>query len=104
MGKDQIDISLFRDKDKNFAALEFLCGSITAGSAFGITSFGQHAGAPIHSRFYSTSTIQDTFLISLNKADIERTIDNQRRRKLNDQLNYLRTLEAPNFKVLSRNL
>ena len=51
---------------------------------------------------YNTIALTDTFLVSLNKNDIFKMVENQRRRILTDQMNFLRAIPTPEFSMIGK--
>ena len=51
---------------------------------------------------YNTTALTDTFLISLHKNDIFKIIENQRRRILSDQMNFLKEIPSLEFHLISK--
>ena len=91
-------IPLWRDKHEHYNLLEHMFGSIEGGCAVGQTCFGNFKEPK--PRFYSTATIQDSFVLSLHRKDIQDAIDRQAKRELD--LRYWFLKEIPEFKHLSR--
>lgn len=51
---------------------------------------------------YNTIALTDTFLVSINKNDIFKMVENQRRRILTDQMNFLKAIPSPEFNLIGK--
>ena len=94
------DIPLYRDKQNDFESLETIISAIVAGCCFGKLCLQPAKDG----RFwmYNTIALTDTFLVSMNKNDIFKMVENQRRRILTDQMNFLKAIPSPEFNVISK--
>ena len=51
---------------------------------------------------YSTTALQDSFIVSIGKEDIFRAIEKNKKRIMDKQVDFLRDIPQPDFSVLSK--
>ena len=99
-GAQMFDLPLIRDKDNNYEPLETVMCALISGCYFGRQCLTQSKDP--RKWIYNTIAITDTFMVSLHKNDILKMVENQKRRILNDQMNFFKQIPSPEFKLLSK--
>ena len=100
LAADGFDIQLLRDKQDDFALLETVISAVVNGCVFGKLCLS-NSKEP-RTWLYNAIALTDTFIVSLNKNDVFKMVENQRRRILNDQMNFLKLIPSPEFTLLSK--
>ena len=94
------DIPLTRDKFNNNECLETIISAIVNGCVFGKLCLA-YAKEP-RTWQYNSITLTDSFVVSFHKNDIFKMIETRKRRILNDQMNFMKSIPSPEFVLLSK--
>ena len=94
------DIPLNRDTYNNHATLETILSAIVNGCILGKLCLS-NSKEP-RTWLYNAITLTDSFVVSLHKNDILKMIENYKRRILNDQMNFMKSIPSPDFTLLSK--
>ena len=94
------DMPMLRDKLNNQECLETTICAIVNGCNFGKLCL-QFSKEP-RTWLYNVVTLTDSFLVSLHKNDIIKMIEAQKRRILNDQMTFMKSIPSPDFTLLSK--
>ena len=93
------DVPILREK-QNFGVMETIITAIVNGCIFGKLCLT--GSKEPRTWLYSTVALTDTFLVSFNKNDVFKMVENQRRRVLQDQMNFFKNIPSPEFTLLSK--
>ena len=94
------DMPQLRDQTNNFECLETIISAIVNGCNFGKLCL-HHSKEP-RTWLYNAVTLTDSFVVSLHKNDIIKMIEGQKRRILNDQMMFMKSIPTPDFNLLSK--
>ena len=51
---------------------------------------------------YNAITLTDTFVVRIHRQDVFKMVDNQKRRILLEQMNFIKQIPSPDFTLLSK--
>lgn len=91
-------IPLWRDK-QDYNVLENMFGSIEGGCAMGQICCEDFKNTK--KRFYGAVTIQDSFILTLNRDYISKVVDNQQKKETTERHDFLK--EIPEFQHINKN-
>ena len=95
------DIPLRRYKNsENHDSIEIIISALVSGCVMG--KLALQNSLEKRKWMYSTTALQNSFIVSINKEDIFRTIERNRKRIMDKQVDFLRDIPQPDFSLLSK--
>ena len=95
------DIPLRRQKNsENHDSIEIVISALVNGCVLGKLVLANSLEK--RKWMYSTTALQDSFIVSIGKEDIFRAIEKNKKRIMDKQVDFLRDIPQPDFSVLSK--
>ena len=91
---------LIRDKAEGHASLETIVSAIVNGCVFGKLCL--YPSKDQRKWLYNAITLTDTFVVRIHRQDVLKMVDNQKRRILLEQMNFIKQIPSPDFTLLSK--